>query len=239
MLPTRCGCDGDISMLSTYASMHADDGPPGRGAGGAWGRRALAARPGRTLTKVIEDALRQSLARGTDARPARCACRPSAGAASGLGRPGRLGRAPGRDGGSCSPDVGVLVRAYREDAPDHERYLAWLEGRPPRPPRLATYAPLARVSPQPDPPRSALLRSFAPGRTPRATRRPPTRGSTPAEPREGRLVAQPPGRPGDQRQHGYPRTCALPRPPRRHPWTRRPARRLAPRRWGPCSVRSS
>jgi toxin-antitoxin system PIN domain toxin len=26
-----------------------------------------------------------------------------------------------------APDVGVLVRAYREDAPDHERYLAWLE----------------------------------------------------------------------------------------------------------------
>ena len=26
-----------------------------------------------------------------------------------------------------APDVGVLVHAYREDAPDHERYLAWLE----------------------------------------------------------------------------------------------------------------
>ena len=25
------------------------------------------------------------------------------------------------------PDVNVLVDAYREDAPDHERYLAWLE----------------------------------------------------------------------------------------------------------------
>jgi toxin-antitoxin system PIN domain toxin len=25
------------------------------------------------------------------------------------------------------PDVGVLVSAYREDAPDHERYLSWLE----------------------------------------------------------------------------------------------------------------
>src|ERR1700675_4442894 len=83
--------------------------------------KTLAAQTGRTLTAVIEDALRETIAPR---------CRPSRVTGSGLVSISTTAPASSTSWKAAVilPDVNVLVYAYREDAPRHERYRHWLEG---------------------------------------------------------------------------------------------------------------